>query len=269
MREKIKQQRRKDRAYTAQVAHNSSLFYQTPRVDPNAPTISCYLRPAEERDVTGITAIYNHYISDSFIPEDQKRIAEEEMHAVWATARKESLPFIVAIQGPPPDHNNSYRETVLGFARADIYYGLGGGGMGRSRYLGVIEFFTHHQYLRKGIGRSLLDRILCTTSSSYLAKGSYDWVIPNPSDNAVYNHFGGGGSPRRWHQLLIHRPIEVTNDPDYEWLKDWLQNNFYFFEVARLKSTGRTKPVGAPARWLDLVTFQLEASTPGEFEAFQ
>ena len=94
--------------------------------------------------------------------------------------KQETLPFIVAIKGnvpviPPQGHCGKSSkpllpqfETIVGFGFAQTYgYGMGGRRDGRSRVTAELQFYVHHEYTRKGVGRSLLDRLTQTLSPSY------------------------------------------------------------------------------------------------------
>ena len=75
-------------------------------------------------------------------------------------------------------------ETILGFAVARTWaYGLKGLRSGRSRLTANLEIFVHLDYLRKGIGRSLFDRLLQCCSPGYAGRDGYSWVNPNPNDD--------------------------------------------------------------------------------------
>jgi L-amino acid N-acyltransferase YncA len=267
----MKQQRARERYALAETENNLRIAEQQPTVNPNTPKIPIYLRPAEDRDISGVTAIYNHYVTNTDLTEDQEPISELAMGEIFLLARKEDFPFIVAIAGKAPEKGRKKNsETVLGYARAEGFYGLGGTSKGRSRFTAQIEFWVHHKYLRKGVGRSLLDRMLQCTASMHAGKDGYDFVIPDPKDKAVYGTFGGAGGDRKYHQIMLQRPIEIRNDPDHAWLKTWLETRFFFFQVARLQSIARTKTAGGPlgAKWMDVVIFQFEATQPGQFPIF-
>jgi GNAT superfamily N-acetyltransferase len=189
------------------------------------------------------------------------------MEAVLADAREQGLPFIVAIKGPPPNSSRSKNaEKVLGFAHTDFHnYGHGLNHAGLSRFTGVIQLYVEPNHTRKGVGRSLMDRILVCSSFSHASKEGYDWISPKAREDAVYSHQGG---VQRFHQLLIHRPIETKEDPDHTWLKQWL-HKFFIEEVARLRSVARSSCRGTEARFLDVLTFQFEAAIPGSFDITQ
>jgi L-amino acid N-acyltransferase YncA len=255
--------------------------YETASLEPNphAPTIAIYLRPAEERDVPGITDIYNHYVRNSIIPEDQEPVNERDIRGLLNDVCSDALPFIVAILGQPPKDPSSNAKKfnsryptvkpvaqsegrVVGFTYVNAYYGLSFNASGRSRYTGNLQIYVHHDYVRKGIGGSLLDRILMCTCSTHTARGGYDWVEPkDPLEARIYCD-GGGNGLRRYHQLVIERPIERNLDPDHEWLKRWL-NKFFFKQTARLLALARSRAPES-GRWLDVLTFQKSATLDGE-----
>jgi GNAT superfamily N-acetyltransferase len=121
-------------------------------------------------------------VKNSNIPEDQAEILEDDMGAVIGLCKQEKLPFIVAIKGNAPSFTPQSRyapsakpampqfEVVVGFGFGQTYsYGLGLSGIreGRSRATAELQFYVHPEYTRKGVGRSLLDRLIQVMSPSY------------------------------------------------------------------------------------------------------
>ena len=250
----------------AQVAAQQQFYIEEDIiVNLNIPKIDIYLRPAQMKDISGITSIYNHYVLNSIIPEDQTLVTEQDMESLLKDAQEQGLPFIVAIKGRvPPGGSIKSAEHVLGFAHTDfLNYSNGGTHKGLSRFTGVIQLYVEPNHTRKGIGRSLMDRILVCSSSTHASKEGYDWISPNAKEAAVYGQQGGA---HKFHQLLIHRPIEVKEDPDHEWFKQWLHSKFFIEEVARLKSVARSSSRGTTARMLDVLIFQFEAALAGGFD---
>jgi GNAT superfamily N-acetyltransferase len=186
------------------------------------------------------------------------------MEAVLTDARQQGLPFIVAIKGQSPRGGQTTNaEKVLGFSHTDFYnYGHGGTNTGASRFTGVIQLYVEPNHTRKGVGRSLMDRILSCSSTSHASNEAYVWISPDNKEDAIYGRQGGA---HRFHQLLIHRPIEIKDDPDHAWLKQWLHSKFFIEEVARMRSIARSCTRGTDARFLDVLTFQLEAARPDAF----
>ena len=103
------------------------------------------------------------------------------------------MPFLVAVEGCAPvatPTRSSQKvvippnETILGFSVARTWaYGISGLRSGRSRLTVNLEVFVRPDYLRKGIGRSLLDRLLQCCSPGYAGRDGYSWVNPNPGDD--------------------------------------------------------------------------------------
>jgi hypothetical protein len=75
--------------------------------NPFAPQIDVYLRPVEYKDVADLTVIYNHYVMNTNIPEDQEKIAIEDMSEIIRITKAEKLPFIVAVKGRMPTSNDA------------------------------------------------------------------------------------------------------------------------------------------------------------------
>jgi L-amino acid N-acyltransferase YncA len=260
----VKKQRMRERQ--SQIAAQQQ-FYINEEImaNPNTPKIDIYLRPAQMKDIPGITSIYNHYVLNSIIPEDQSAVSDQDMQTVLKDAQAQGLPFIVAVKGRvPPCGSIKSAEKVLGFAYVEFYnYSLAGTVKGASRFTGVIQLYVEPNHTRKGVGRSLMDRILVCSSSTHASKEGYDWINPNAREGEVYCQQGGA---HKFHQLFIHRAIEVRGDSDHEWFKQWLHNKFFIEEVARLKSVRRSSSVGTTARMLDVLTFQFEAALAGGFD---
>ena len=117
---------------------------------------------------------------NSIIPEDQDEVLEEDIMGIIQLCQREKMPCIVAIKGTvsalqtQQHYEKSSKsllpqfETVVGFGFAQTYgYGIGGIREGRSRTTAELQFYVHHEYTRKGIGRSLLDRLIQSMSHSY------------------------------------------------------------------------------------------------------
>lgn len=118
-------------------------------------------------------------VNNSIIPEDHNDVSEEDITGVIKGCEIEKLPFIVAIKGNVPTvqpqgyYGKSSKplpqfETVIGLGWAQTYnYGIGGRRDGRSRATAEIQFYVHHEYTRKGVGRSVLDRLIQSMASTY------------------------------------------------------------------------------------------------------
>ncbi|KAH6681992.1 hypothetical protein B0J14DRAFT_469325 [Halenospora varia] len=254
--------------------HNEKILALEPEVDLYSPKIDVYLRPAGKEDSAGIAMVYNHHIATTFITEDQAPVTEDDIEFMIENAKKENLPFIVAIRGQAPRLQDSLGrrtaskkaampkcEMVIGFATAEIYnYGLGGARTGRSRSTANLMLYVHPEYKRKGVGRNLLDRLVHNMSPGYGYRKACSWL--NPENDTVHE----SGGPGHFHQILFQLPVLPKDDPNLAWIKNFLYNGYFFTEEARLKSIGRSRATPGPAKWLDVVVFQGQAYQAEEFD---
>ena len=113
------------------------------------PTVSVALRPAEERDVARITAIYAHYVlgglaSFEVVPPDAVEIARRRSDLL-----AEGLPYLVA----------ELEGAVVGYAYAALY-------RTREAYRYTVEdsIYVDRGAVGRGVGRLLLERLIveCT-----------------------------------------------------------------------------------------------------------
>lgn len=219
------------------------------------PYIAIHVRPAEMKDVPGITEIYNQWVLNSFIPEDQQPVGKEDIKSVFEAARKGSYPFIVAIRGNAPVGNRAAGSNeVVGFAMVDRCLGFGGASNGRSRSTAIIQFYVHQQCLRHGIGGHLLDQLLCRISRLHVPLSDRNvWI--NPTRNALYEQI-----PNRFHQIVVKRPVDRPSDPDFMWF-DAFMKKYKIWESHRTLSVARKpRPTSGPsATFLDIVAYQHEA----------
>ncbi|KAH8815851.1 hypothetical protein F5884DRAFT_664021 [Xylogone sp. PMI_703] len=273
-----KKERHRGRAYKARQSEwerQLDLLNAPPEPHPFAPAIDIYLKPADEGDIAGITRIYNYYVTNSTVPEDQIPVEESDIRLLLQSCKEDKYPIIVAIKGSPPSFDKkpkfSSRQTaqqaittelaVIGFAFSEPYNcGITGARTGRSRYTARLNLFTHHQFTRKGVGRSLMDRLLQIMSAGYAARDGYSWI--NPENSPTYMTGGVG----RCHQMIIELPCS-KDDPNYAWVKAFLQK-FYFKEEAKLISVARSSIHRAMATWLDIALFQCEAMHGDEFDPY-
>jgi hypothetical protein len=128
-------------------------------------------------------------VKNSIIPEDQAAIVEGDVAEIIKLCQQEKLPCVVAIKGnipniQPQGHCGKSSkplfpqfETIVGFGFAQTYgYGINGLRSGRSRTTAELQFYVHHEYTRKGIGRSLLDRLIQSLSHSYAYVAVFTFV---------------------------------------------------------------------------------------------
>jgi L-amino acid N-acyltransferase YncA len=237
-----------------------------------------YIRPAMEKDGVGIAAIYNDHVVTSIIPEDQLALQPSFVDGILNTLRGEGLPIIVAVKGHMPSLNDAQgrpgpsqeanlplAETVIGFAFAERFnYGFAAGVEGRSRATLNLQLYVHSDYKRKGVGQNLLDRLIHILTPARGHRNACDWL--NPENNKIYESGGSG----LWHQLMFQIPTrrDEKDDPNINWLRQFLHSKFYFKEEGRLRAVARSRTYGGEAKWLDLAIFQSEACHGEEWDGY-
>ncbi|KAL3425928.1 acyl-n-acyltransferase [Phlyctema vagabunda] len=244
-----------------------------PPPNPHAPATEVYLRPALRQDLPGIVSVYNQYVKDmSLVQDDQEAVTEDEMWSKLAEIRGLECPIIVAIEGglptkitrgPKENYVIPSGEKVIGFAWIEPRaYGaqISKKSSGRSRYTGLLNLFVHTQFLRKGIGRCLMDRILQCTSLAHAELGGYEWINPKNDRTCIRD---SGGS-RSFHDLLVEYPIRSKQD--YTWVQNYLRR-WQFLEQAHLHEVARSSKDNITVEWLDIIVFQTTALSAHDFAA--
>ncbi|KAM0129204.1 hypothetical protein ACHAP3_007937 [Botrytis cinerea] len=255
-----------EKSVIASNSHYEQQMAKDPEPNSSAPKIEIYLRPATEADAKHVLETYNHYIRESYIPEDQEEVTENDILYLIKVTKKDKLPFVVAVKGciPAKSANPKVKtklpqyENIVGFGYTETRgCGLTGKSDGRSRFTHNMHFYVHPEYTRKGIGGCVLDRLLVVSSRAWSSHGGYNWL--NPDNDPAYGH----GCGARCHQLIIEVPVK-KDDLNYEWMKKFLRS-FWFVDETRFISVGRTSVLKSPVEWLDVVHFQKEVEHSGEF----
>lgn len=238
-----------------------------------------YVRPAELKDAARIRDIYNYYVLNTIITEDQTEITVDVAANLIRYNQENKLPILVAVQGklPPgnmPSSNNTGRrpqpeprkiilpiqENVIGFASTDrAGFGLSGS-VGLHRYTAELKLYVDIKYTRKGVGRNLLDQLIHILNNGY----GYRDVVPfvNFNNDPVYKTQGAG----LCHMMHFRIPAERRNDPNLPWLAQWFKNSFKFLPGIVLRSWGRTSvSQGDHSRFVDVHILQAEARMEEEF----
>lgn len=224
-----------------------------PEVNPNEPSLNIYLRPAVKGDVSQLADLYNWWVESSARTAEVRRIDTSDMRLRFDTTKDDRMPFIVAILKGKKDVQRNYytgvkTEQVVGFACAT--------GFTAADYVehiaAEVEIYVHHKYLRQGVGRCLMDRLMCATDRGHMERGGY----PFHCDPAERHWYEVGGA-RDLHKLMFvarqysrakrdcPEELEVTT-----WMKKWLVKEWDFEHEACLKQAGAKN-----GRFLDLTYF--------------
>ena len=141
----------------------------------NAPRANIYLRPAEEKDLPQVKAIYDHYVRDSSVAPERDEVAIETWRARFLDIKAENHPFIIAAKrgrlGGEGNRRRDGAERIAGFALAEDI------GVKHSAYRFTCEahVYVNHTELRQDIGKCLLDRLLARLDNDYVSRCGVDW----------------------------------------------------------------------------------------------
>lgn len=93
-----------------------------------------------------------------------------------------------------------------------------------------VELFVDPAFVRYGVGRCLLDKIIHVLDSGYNACGGYEFI----TDSMGYS----AGGRRSVACIIIHVPYSRQTTKELEWTKEWLEG-FGFEQSGDLKDIGR------------------------------
>lgn len=259
-----------------------------------SPAVPCFLRPAENKDLSAVTNIYNWEVTQGMQTLDSSPLTVEEFEKILVTTEQLGMPFIVAVRGSARDikadtgnfefspylqrspylaDSNDIKKNgaILGFVYLSVWEpGLAGDGNGSSRASARINIFVDPEYRKKKIGYSLLDKLLSTVSRRFKPEQAYDFV--DLSNSLVYKH--PLGHERQYFRLYLtyfvkHSHDVLDRDPESEkkqksnrddlvWVKKLLEKKFGFVEKACFETSHRSSKYikDRPIYWLDSVVFE-------------
>ncbi|KAJ4288552.1 hypothetical protein N0V90_011789 [Kalmusia sp. IMI 367209] len=138
------------------------------------PTTNVYFRPVKAADAKGIRELYNYYAKETIsVPEFNERTLNHIIERI-STITDEGLPYIVAVaKGNLPRGKQDYvNERIVGIAFIDDFCDKGS----MYRFTFELELYVHPGFVRQGIAKCLLDRLLEMVNTSYQSKCAYEWV---------------------------------------------------------------------------------------------
>ncbi|KAF2843660.1 hypothetical protein M501DRAFT_985761 [Patellaria atrata CBS 101060] len=147
-----------------------------PRATQVKPFVNIYLREYKPGDATQVVDIYNWYIRNSvFAPEFQVRPINVMASSLQAL-KDAGLTFIVAVEKKISTGPNNRRprgpEKIVGYAYTNEFPRE----HPMFRYTAEMELFVHPEYLKKGVARCLLDRLLYLVDPMYDLRNGYEFV---------------------------------------------------------------------------------------------
>ena len=235
--EQVEKMQRADQA--RQDAHNSN-FAPAVEIPTIVPKTNIYIRPAVISDIPQVLNIFNSHIEHSARTSELEPIPLTEMQNRLADAENESLPFLVAVLKEFKSLKKARartlnQEKVLGFGAATLFSPV----EQAEQYTAELEIYVHREWLRRGIGSCLLDKILETSDPGYVSRQGYFFTC----DEASRRRYGPGGIRNLLSTLFIirhyHEPVG-GRATDYDWVKEWLEQ-FAFREKGYLDQVGMRK----------------------------
>ena len=200
------------------------------------PKVNIYLRPAVVSDICQLTDLFNWYIKNSPRPTEIQPLTPLDMRNRFDNCVSAKLPFLVAATKSSKVNRrlNNCVEKIVGFAAATDFSDV----LFSERISVELEVYVHHEWLHKGVGWCLLDKLLASTDRGHLVSGSYPFTC-DPTLRYCYE--AGGG--RDLHQLIFmvrhFKNPKTQLEKDFEtWIKKWLVDEWDFEEVGCLRGVG-------------------------------
>ncbi len=201
------------------------------------PKVNIYIRPAEAKDLAQICDIHNYYVRTSAVTGERVELNEYEWRTRFDNCEEEHFPFLVAILPcyGRMDRQQGRREKVVGFTYAEDF-------VSEQTVWGhtcELQLFVHQRYLRKGIGKNLMDCILRGIDPNYQAKRAVQFdFTPGQSDR-----YEGGGE-RVISNVIFALPYTAEEDEHAQWVGQWLYQEFKFELQGLLIGIGRAQNGG-------------------------
>lgn len=218
-------------AYSALVEELEAIPSPHPAIIPHMPKAKIYIRPVESGDLRQVANIYNHYVDHSVVVPEMKRLNERQWAGRLADCRESNYAFLVAVQLVAKDGGNNRRsqqETICGFTYADDY----GDKENAWRYTCELQVYVGNWILRKGVGKSLIDRMMVALDPEYIPRGAVKF---NGGVDAV--RYEGGGV-RVIRKIVITLPYAAKDENTLKWQKEWF-SQWRFEQMGCLLGIGR------------------------------
>ncbi|KAL9084020.1 MAG: hypothetical protein Q9159_005442 [Coniocarpon cinnabarinum] len=211
-----------------------------PEPNEHSPKMNIYLRPAEPTDAPSIQEVYNYWVEQSVFAPEMSGLSRHVLQERISDTLEDGLPWIVAVdrtaskKGPvrgPRARQNTQPDRIVGFAFADEYMAKDS----MFRYTVEVECYVRPDCVRKGIGRTLMDKLMSVLDLEYPAVGGYEFICDNEE---MKNKYVNGGA--RVVDRVIIQLSHVSDDRSkLDWNAKWLTQRWGFQQKGYLDEIGR------------------------------
>ncbi|RYP30798.1 hypothetical protein DL767_006079 [Monosporascus sp. MG133] len=230
-------------------------------VNPDKVQVDCHIRPATEKDMEGVAAIYNREVNNSYKVIDTQPVTVAKFHELLRGCKAQSQPFVVAVADWHFADMENSENSIIGFCLVDaLERGISGSYNTSTKPCGKIIVVVHPDWRQKKLGTALIDVIMTSCSTRYTSRQGYQWVS-TPDDEV---HVRPPYNKRRWHMLQIEVLVrsgkskeDVQRGEEYKWIFEFLEAKF-----ALLLTKHDEKLYYHPSQalglnhWLDRLTFE-------------
>lgn len=199
----------------------------------HSPRVNAYLRPVEARDLQQVQELYGYWIENTVYCPERSALDLATVKDRWEDIMSVDLPFIVAADRSSRGNRRQGRrsggaasEPIVGFAFADDFMSPNG----MYRYAAEIECFVHPDYLRRNVGRTLMDKMMCALDPHYASNGGYDFI----GDDLRYSN----GGKRIVDTVIVNVPHPSNDKSKLAWLSAWIEQ-YDFKKAADYPEIGR------------------------------
>lgn len=194
---------------------------KAPKIAPppnkHRPKANVFLKPMNiAKDLASVYSIYAHYAKDTVFVSDLEPVSMHDFRQRLNWVQSGALPMIVAVEsiGKKSRHGNSAQEKIVGFAVADEDEGRAT----QQSHIACLEVYVHHDYLGKGIGKNIVDRMLYLLDPMYHVVSDVVWDA-HP-DDLDYNTPGGRRVIGTVRAVLYYDNDDRTR---CSWINEWLK----------------------------------------------
>lgn len=194
--------------------------------------------------LSSLQAIYNHYVTQTVHASEVYEQPAANILSRIDNIIKAGLPFLVAVakRNQRKSAQGYVTETIIGYVHLEDYVDQSS----MYRYTFELSLYVHPGYIRQGVGKCLLDRMMFLANTGYNAKGGYEWI-----NEFEYLKNGKG---RVVKTILTDLHYERGDEKNNEWAISYL-GEFGFKKAGRFSQIGHKH-----GKVVDKIMFQLHTT---------